>query len=37
VVVQKTTRRAVALSNAPLADGSFEVPLGLKAVVSGRP
>jgi hypothetical protein len=37
VVVQKTTRRAVALSNAPLADTAFEVPKGLKPVGSGRP
>lgn len=37
VVVQRTVRRAVALSGAPLADEQFEVPKDLKAVRSGRP
>lgn len=37
IIVQRTTRRAVALSDAPLEAAAFEVPAGLKAVHSGRP
>ena len=35
VVVQRTVRRAVALSNAPLAAAQFEVPKGLRPVDRG--
>jgi hypothetical protein len=37
IVVQRTRRQAIAVSNSPLADASFEVPKELQAVVSGRP
>lgn len=37
VIVQRTTRRAIALTVATLEAAAFEVPAGLKAVNSGRP